>query len=98
MGKFVNDSVQGNCILRPVKVRGNIHLCLFAKVDIESGGELRYSYGVSGLPWRKVVIGCYRINVINFHSVSFNFLCYSYRQIRFHGSSMCILRLFWVFV
>ena len=54
LGKSVNDSVKGNCVIKPVYLRKKLHLCLFALEEIVDGTELRYSYGVSGLSWRKV--------------------------------------------
>ena len=33
--------------------KGQVHLCLFAVRPIPANTELRYDYGVSGLPWRK---------------------------------------------
>lgn len=57
-GKYVNDSPKPNCVMRSLSYNNSIHLCLFALKDIQQGEELRYSYGVSGLPWRKV---CYKL-------------------------------------
>lgn len=53
LGKYVNDSPYGNCVMRSVQIEGQLHLCLFALTNLSSGIELRYSYGVPGLPWRK---------------------------------------------
>lgn len=41
--------------MRSVQIEGQLHLCLFALTNLPSGIELRYSYGVPGLPWRKVI-------------------------------------------
>lgn len=53
LGKFVNDSPKGNCIMRKDIVDGKPHLCLYATKDIPAGEELRYNYGYRGLWWRK---------------------------------------------
>lgn len=54
-GKMVNDerAIKANCSMRAINIDGSHHLCLFAKQDISCGNELRYDYGVPGLPWRK---------------------------------------------
>lgn len=41
------------------------HVCFFANKDIQIGEEIRYDYGVTNLPWRKVstVISC-SLNVL----------------------------------
>lgn len=54
MGKYVNNSKTPNCCMKAVELNGRNHLCLFALCDLKPYMELRYSYGVSGLPWRKV--------------------------------------------
>ena len=57
LGKFVNDSSPqfANCTVRSIESRSKeIHLCIFAIKDIKDGEELRYSYGSTGLHWRKV--------------------------------------------
>ena len=56
MGKFVNDSAQGNCKIKKVYVEKKVCLCLFATQDINYGVELRYDYGDKSLSWRKKVI------------------------------------------
>ena len=56
-GKFVNDTSPqfANCTVRSIEM-GNkeIFLCIFAIKDIKDGEELRYSYGSTGLHWRKI--------------------------------------------
>lgn len=49
---MVNDGVRNmmNCKMQAVSGR----LCLFATKNIDRGSELRYDYGVTNLPWRKV--------------------------------------------
>ena len=55
---MVNDAEKGdakqNCVMKIVEVDNTPHLCIFATKDIEAE-ELRYDYGVSNLPWRKVI-------------------------------------------
>ena len=61
LGKYVNDSNLPNCVMKSIIVDGNLHLCLFALTDIEPDCEVRYNYGVPGLPWRKV---CYFVMLL----------------------------------
>ena len=56
LGRFVNDSVYGNAVMKRVSVDGQTRLCLFALKEIPFGEELRYDYGDTGLSWRKKVI------------------------------------------
>ena len=56
LGRFVNDSKYPNAYVKPIYVDEKLHLCIFASVDIEEGMELRYSYGVGNLDWRKVLL------------------------------------------
>lgn len=55
---MVNDAENGtpiqNCVMRIVECENVPHLCLFATRGIENGEELRFDYGVTNLPWRKV--------------------------------------------
>lgn len=55
LGRLVNDSPakEANSYVKVIDVDGIQHLCLFARHDIRSGTELRYDYGVPGLPWRQ---------------------------------------------
>ena len=59
-GRMINDASprtpEENACMKIIVVNQNPHLCLFAKRDIEEGEELRYDYGVPGLPWRTVFI------------------------------------------
>ena len=55
LGRFVNDSVKGNCVMKKEVFQGVPHLCLYAIRDIPYGEELRYNYGEEGLQWRKLV-------------------------------------------
>lgn len=45
LGRLVNHSRNGNLMTRTVEVRGQPHLVLIAKEDIEEGKELTYDYG-----------------------------------------------------
>lgn len=45
LGRLVNHSRNGNLMTRTVEVRGQPHLVLLAKEDIEEGRELNYDYG-----------------------------------------------------
>jgi len=55
---MVNDAEKGsllqNCVMKIVECEDVPHLCLFATRDVEIGEELRFDYGVTTLPWRKV--------------------------------------------
>ena len=55
LGRLVNDSPQkdANCVMKRVVIDNVPHLLLYAKDDIQPGDELRYNYGIKGLPWRK---------------------------------------------
>jgi hypothetical protein len=63
MGRYVNDAASSNpaCNANMVKVFVDYrpYLALFAKRCIQAGEEIRYDYGVDGLPWRceKVSLG-----------------------------------------
>ena len=65
LGRFVNDSVASasNCKMRVVVIDKTPHLALFATKTIYANEELRYDYGVTGLPWRN------EVNIIFIHSV-----------------------------
>lgn len=56
MARFVIDSPRkfANCCAKPLFVDGMPHVVLFAAMEIEPGTELRYDYGGTYLPWRKV--------------------------------------------
>ena len=56
IGKYINDSCKPNCRVKPVKCCNGTFICLFALTEIANGTEIRYSYGESGLPWRKVSV------------------------------------------
>ena len=45
-GKFVNDSPEklANSTMKRKVLNGNVHLCLFAKTDIEINTEIRYPF------------------------------------------------------
>lgn len=45
LGRLVNHSRNGNLMTRTVEVKGQPHLVLIAKEDIEAGRELNYDYG-----------------------------------------------------
>ena len=56
LGKFVNHSSRhANCVMKCVMVDDKPHLCLFALKELSHGDELRYHYGVTGMPWQKVI-------------------------------------------
>ncbi|XP_033730108.1 uncharacterized protein LOC117319405, partial [Pecten maximus] len=59
LGCMVNDAVASKANCRMVKILedGEPKLCLIAKKQIEKDEELRYDYGVSDLPWRKLKKG-----------------------------------------
>ena len=56
LGRFVNDSIKPNCVMKAIHVAGQTRLCLFALTNICAGEEIRYNYGVPGLSWRKVTL------------------------------------------
>ena len=45
LAKYVNDSPNGNCVMKKILVDDVPFLCLFATCDISAEMELRYSYG-----------------------------------------------------
>ncbi len=49
---MINDGTGKAINCKVVVVEGT--LCVFATKDIKSGTELRYDYGTTDLPWRKV--------------------------------------------
>ena len=53
-GRYINDGLgkQKNVVPKVVLVNGEPRICFFAIKNIPNGNELRYDYGVSGLPWR----------------------------------------------
>jgi len=57
LGRMVNDSKAGNCVMRKVMVDGVPHLCLFARTNIAVDEQLMYDYGDDSehLFWRKKV-------------------------------------------
>ena len=55
LGRFVNDSVHGNAVMKRITIKEKNCLCLFAIKEIPFGEELRYDYGDTGLWWRKKV-------------------------------------------
>ena len=40
--------------MRKIKGENKVYLALYALRNIEKGEELRYDYGVKGLPWRQL--------------------------------------------
>ena len=64
LGRFVNDSINPNCCIRPIYVAQKLHLCIFALTDISIGQELRYTYGVGKLQWRKVCVHYYYFKML----------------------------------
>lgn len=54
LGRLVNDAPlrKANCAMRKIKHDSKTYLALYALRDIQVGEELRYDYGVKGLPWR----------------------------------------------
>lgn len=53
LGRLVNDSKDGNCVVRKIVCDELPHLVLFAKDDIKKGSELRFNYGdTRSLWWR----------------------------------------------
>lgn len=55
MAKMVNDEWNNpNCRVKQVAFDGKVSLLLFATRDIQAGDELRYDYGKTDAPWRKV--------------------------------------------
>ena len=68
MGVMVNDICKqcANCSIKNISLREEVHLCIFAKKKIEPGEELRYDYGVQGLPWRKVSIATNTVEICVF--------------------------------
>ena len=58
LGRLVNDASPNrpncNCVMRKIKVGEKTYLALYALRDIAVGEELRYDYGVTDLPWRKI--------------------------------------------
>jgi SET domain-containing protein len=65
-GRMVNDDKESvsNCKMRKVLVGSKPILCLFAKRHIAPGEELRYSYGVPGLPWRKLKVNVFTVSMV----------------------------------
>lgn len=56
LGRLVNDapSRSANCVMKKRIIGDKTpYLALYALRDLTVGEELRYDYGVSGLPWRK---------------------------------------------
>ena len=45
---------KANCTMRKIKGENKVYLALYALRNIEKGEELRYDYGVKGLPWRQL--------------------------------------------
>ena len=45
LAKYVNDSPNGNCVMKKILVDNILFLYLFATCNIFGGTELRYSYG-----------------------------------------------------
>ncbi len=71
LGRMVNDGTgaQHNCKMEVVPAKSSKDqpkLCLFATRDIEPDTELRFDYGVTDLPWRKVCI-LYNLGIISKH-------------------------------
>ena len=60
LARWVNDEhISPNCAMKKVVLKQSNdhrkpHLCLFASVDIQTGVELRYDYGLDDYPWRQV--------------------------------------------
>ena len=55
LGRYVNDSLKyANCMMKPLYIKEDLHLCLFAIKDIGEAEELRYNYNAPGMNFRKV--------------------------------------------
>jgi len=56
IGKYINDCPRrfANSIPKGVFALGKPRVLIFALCDIDAGTELRYDYGTSSLPWRRV--------------------------------------------
>jgi SET domain-containing protein len=56
MGRYINDAsrTQANCVPKASLVNHVPAVMFFASKDICVGTEIRYDYGVPGLPWRQV--------------------------------------------
>jgi len=67
LGKYVNDlpRKEANCVAKAAFVCGLPRVLLFALKDITANSELRYDYGGDNLPWRKVRIGGFSVNLVN---------------------------------
>jgi len=53
LARLVNDEhKRPNAVMKLIELKGNPHLCLFARDNIACGTELRYSYGSGSYPWR----------------------------------------------
>jgi hypothetical protein len=62
----VNDAPKklANCKVKAMMIDNHPRVLIYACRDILAGCELRYDYGVSDLPWRKVIIII--IDVLNY--------------------------------
>ncbi|XP_057302831.1 N-lysine methyltransferase KMT5A-like [Hydractinia symbiolongicarpus] len=66
LGRFVNDSENGNCVMKKVVIDGVPHLALFASENLKKGVELRYDYGDSeSLWWRHQNSSCLNVSNIS---------------------------------
>ena len=64
--KYANNGFEAmvNCISKVTAVKGNRHICLYAKRDIEEGEELLFDYGYTPLkrgeiPWMRDFVNKY---------------------------------------
>ena len=57
LGRMANDGNSYERNARPILLYVDEipKICLFATRQIMAGEEIRYDYGVGGLPWRKVI-------------------------------------------
>jgi len=58
LGRYINDAPRAyaNCAPKALPVDGRPRIIINAIKAIKAGTELRYDYGGSDLPWRKVSV------------------------------------------